>query len=107
MSAADLGIVLLRPQVWLNGWGNQTIECSRDYATGLLAQAKLGHRKKRRKGYATLWQGPVRPLRRESQPSRRARAPVSFRSWITTVQAFRGTEATYHIRYLFAYWDLG
>jgi len=52
VSAADLGIVILRPQVWLNGWGNETIECSRDHATGLLAQAKLGHHKKRRKGYS-------------------------------------------------------
>jgi hypothetical protein len=52
VSAADLGIVILRPQVWLNGWGNETIECSRDHATGLLAQAKLAHHKKRRKGYS-------------------------------------------------------
>jgi len=52
VSAADLGILILRPQVWLNGWGNETIECSRDHATGLLAQAKLGHHKKRRKGYS-------------------------------------------------------
>lgn len=51
ISAADLGLVILRPQVWLNGWGNETIECSRDYATGLLVQAKLGQHKKRRKGY--------------------------------------------------------
>jgi hypothetical protein len=52
VSAADLGIVILRPQVWLNGWDNETIECSRDHATGLLAQAKLGHHKKRRKEYS-------------------------------------------------------
>jgi len=52
VSAADLGIVILRPQVSLNGWGNETIECSRDHATGLLAQAKLGHHKKRREGYS-------------------------------------------------------
>jgi hypothetical protein len=36
----------------LNGWGNQTIECSRDHARGLLAQAKLAHSKKHRKGYS-------------------------------------------------------
>jgi hypothetical protein len=52
VSAADLGIVILRPQVWLNGWGNETIECSRDHATGLLAQAKLGHYKIRGRGYS-------------------------------------------------------
>jgi hypothetical protein len=56
VSAADLGIVILRPQVWLNGWANETIECSRDHATGLLAQAKLGHHKKRGKGLRS--QGP-------------------------------------------------
>ncbi len=53
VSAADLGIVILRPQVWLNGWGNETIECSRDHATGLLAQAKLGQHRKRCEGY--IW----------------------------------------------------
>src|SRR5579864_279413 len=52
VSAADLGIVILRPQVWLNGWGNETIECSRDHATGLLAQAKVGQHKKRSEGYS-------------------------------------------------------
>lgn len=51
VSAADLGIVILRPQVWLNRWDNDTIECSRDHATGLLAQAKLGRHRKRLKGY--------------------------------------------------------
>lgn len=52
VSAADLGIVICRPQVWLNGWHNQNIECSRDHATGLLAQAKLGQHKNGRKGYS-------------------------------------------------------
>jgi len=47
--------VILRPQISLNGRSNQTIECSRDHATGLLAQAKLGHKRKRRKGYK--WDG--------------------------------------------------
>lgn len=51
VSAADLGVVILRPLVSLNGLGNR-IECSRDHATGLLAQAKLGHHKKRREGYS-------------------------------------------------------
>lgn len=52
VSAADLGIVILRPQVWLNGWGNETIECSRDHATGLLEQAKVGQHKKNSEGYS-------------------------------------------------------
>jgi hypothetical protein len=52
VSAADFGLVVLRPQVQLTGWSNKTIECSRDHATGILAQAKLGHKKKRHKGYS-------------------------------------------------------
>jgi hypothetical protein len=51
VSAADLGLVIIRPQVRLAGWGGDKIECSRDHATGLLAQAKLGHQKKRSIGY--------------------------------------------------------
>jgi len=51
-SAADLGLVVLRPQVRLNRSSNKTIECSRDHATGILAQAKLGHQKRRHKGYS-------------------------------------------------------
>lgn len=69
VSAADLGIVILRPQVWSNGWGNETIECSRDHATGLLAQAKLGHHKKRRKGYS--W-NTLRKKQEDLFPDRRA-----------------------------------
>ncbi|MGA2876393.1 MAG: hypothetical protein ABSE82_12745 [Nitrososphaerales archaeon] len=69
VSAADLGILILRPQVWLNGWDNETIECSRDYATGLLAQAKLGHRKKRRKGYS--W-NTLQKKQEQLFPNRRA-----------------------------------
>lgn len=55
VSAADFGLVIIRPQVRLSGWGHDTIECSRDHATGLLAQAKLGHQKKRTSGYS--WNG--------------------------------------------------
>lgn len=69
VSAADLGIVILRPQVWLNGWGNETIECSRDHATGLLAQAKLGHHKKRREGYS--W-NTLKKKQEDLFPDRRA-----------------------------------
>ena len=69
VSAADVGIVILRPQVWLNGWGNETIECSRDHATGLLAQAKLGHHKKRRKGYS--WNS-LKKKQEDLFPDRRA-----------------------------------
>jgi hypothetical protein len=47
VSAADLGLVVLRPQVSLSSWGSETIQCSRDHATGLLAQAKRGQRNKR------------------------------------------------------------
>jgi len=68
VSAADLGVLILRPQIWLNGWGNQTIECSRDYATGLLAQAKLGHHKKHRKGYR--W-NTLKKKQKELFPKRR------------------------------------
>jgi hypothetical protein len=69
LSAADLGIVILRPQVWLKGWVNQTIECSRDHATGLLAQAKLGHYKERRKGYS--WNS-LKKGQEDLYPDRRA-----------------------------------
>lgn len=69
LSAADLGIVILRPQVRLNGWGNQTIECSRDHATGLLAQAKLGHHKDRRRGYR--WNS-LKKRQEDLYPDRRA-----------------------------------
>jgi hypothetical protein len=47
VSAADLGIVVLRPQVSIGGFGSRTIQCARDHATGLLAQAKRGQRNKR------------------------------------------------------------
>lgn len=67
ISAADLGIVILRPQVWLNGWGNDTIECSRDHATGLLAQAKLGQHKKRRNEYS--W-NPLKKAQEDLFPKR-------------------------------------
>jgi hypothetical protein len=69
VSAADLGIVILRPQVWLNRRGNDTIECSRDHATGLLAQAKLGLHKKRREGYS--WNS-LKKNQEELFPDRRA-----------------------------------
>ena len=69
VSAADLGLVILRPQVWLNGWSNDTIECSRDHATGLLAQAKLGQHKKRRDGYS--W-NPLKKKQENLFPKRHA-----------------------------------
>jgi hypothetical protein len=41
LSAADLGVVIVRPRVHVEASGTR-IEFNRDYATGLLAQAKLG-----------------------------------------------------------------
>ena len=47
VSAADLGLVVLRLQVSLSSWGSGRSQCTRDHATGLLAQAKRGQRNKR------------------------------------------------------------
>jgi hypothetical protein len=43
VSGADLGIVIMRPVVWIAGAGTK-IEFRRNRGTGLLAQAKLGRR---------------------------------------------------------------
>jgi hypothetical protein len=69
ISAADFGFVVRRPQVQLNGWSDKTIECSRDHATGILAQAKLGHQKKRHKGYS--W-GRFQKTQEKLYPSRQS-----------------------------------
>ena len=45
VSAADFGLLIIRPQVRLRQWSLENIECSREHATALLVQAKLGHNK--------------------------------------------------------------
>lgn len=50
VSAADLGILVVRPVVDRGRW-RERIGCSRDHATGLLAQAKLGKPRALRGGY--------------------------------------------------------
>jgi hypothetical protein len=55
VSGADFGLLIVRPQIRTSGWAHETVHCSRDHATGLLAQAKLGHQKKR--GLGHRWNG--------------------------------------------------
>jgi len=69
ISAADFGLVVLRPQVQLSARSRKTIECSRDHATGILAQAKLGRRKKRHNGYR--W-GRFQPTQEKLYPIRQS-----------------------------------
>jgi hypothetical protein len=69
LSGADLGIVIMRPLVQF-AFGGTSIEFSRDHATGLLAQAKLG-RESFHSGGRHAWDGLTRsqerlyPKRRE------------------------------------------
>lgn len=50
VSGADFGILVMRPVVNRGRW-DDSIECSRDHAIGLLAQAKLGRDHQRRDVY--------------------------------------------------------